>query len=172
MAETWTDYLRSLRDMISLDEEGENLPEFAAGTKRYMRSALDEGRGLYGESASPEADRYRHIMGMRRAAMDPEIGGLGAFMSGLGHEANNLRKSLLQGNLEQLGSPASRLGLMQILRNSGDDTINNFLGVLSAYRNQESLTPDAIQELLESGVMPADLRTPDDSVVMIEDEER
>jgi len=166
----WGDYLNMAKSIFSLDEESPYLPESLTATRDYMEKSLLEGGEMYGDTASPEADRFRHVMGMRRSAMDPNVGANAAWFGGLGHELNNLRKSILGGDISQLGSPAKRLGLMQILQNSADDVVNNFIGILSSYTNPEELTDDQLQEILSWARLPRDLRRPDESAVMIQNE--
>ena len=151
-----------------LDEDSEYLPRSMSGLKGQMETALSSGADRYGTSKSPESDRYRHVIGMRNAALDPEVGGGMAFLGGLGHEVNNLYKSIAEGDLSQLGTGATRLGIMQILENSSDDVVNNFIGILSAYRNPEELSEDELIELLERATLPRDIRRPDDSAVMVD----
>jgi len=171
MADGWSDYLGMFGDIFSLDEEGEHLPGFATGLVGHMDDALVEGAKRYGSPSHPEADRYRHVMGMRSAARDPDVGIAGAWFGGLGHELNNIRKAILGGDITQLGSPSSRLGLMQILENSADDVVNNFWGILSSITHPEDLTDKELFEILDRSNIPPDLRRPDDSAVMIGDKE-
>jgi len=168
----WLDYLGMAGDILSLNEEGENLPAFAGRLRDHMDEALHEGGEMYGGPSDPEADRYRHVIGMRNAAMDPEVGIHGAWFGGLGHEFNNIRKAVLGGDISQLGSSASRLGLMQILENSADDVVNNFWGILSSVTNPEALTDDELFKILDRASLPVDIRRPDESAVMIGDKDR
>ena len=165
--DSWRKYLDLVKNVLTMEEESAFLPSSAKGLKSHMEQALAEGGKKYGDTSDPEADRFRHVMGMRRAAMDPDVGANAAWFGGLGHELNNLRKSILGGDITQLGSPASRLGLMQILENSADDVVNNFWGILSSFTHPESLTEEELLSILERANLPVDLRRPDASAVMI-----
>ena len=166
----WRKYINAATGVLSLDEDNPYLPSSAKGAKAHMQDALEEGGEMYGDTSSPEADRFRHVVGMRRSAMDPNVGIHAAWFGGLGHELNNLRKSILGGDISQLGSPAKRLGLLQILQNSADDVVNNFVGILSTFTHPEELTDDQLQEILNRARLPRDLRSPDESAVMIRNE--
>ena len=161
-------YIDTLMALIQMDEESQYLPQSSAILREHMQEALEAGKTRFGTTSSPESDRYRHIVGMREAALDPEVGGISALAGGLGHEANNLRKAIMEGDLRQLGSRSSQLGLMQILRNSWDDAYNNWVGISSAYQNPDDLTDADLLSLLDEGLLPADLRTPDPSAVTIQ----
>ena len=168
MADRLSEYRKAIGSVLGLDEDSEYLPESMKLLKSHMEGALQEGGSRYDSVRSPESDQYRHVMGMRRSALDPEVGGIAAFFGGLGHEVNNLSNALIGKDLSQLGTQSSRLGLMQILRNSSDDVVNNFIGVLSAYQNPEELTDEELLLLLESARLPEDIRRPDESAVMID----
>lgn len=167
--EGWAEYLRSLQGVAALDEDSvAKRMSFARLLRDHMNSSLAGGEERYGTTVSPESDRYRHLIGMREATLDPEVGGMAAFTGGLGHEVNNLVGALWGGDLKQLGSPSEELGLMQILENSSDDVYNNFIGILSAYIDPETLTEEELMEILSRGTLPPDLRQADASAVMVD----
>lgn len=164
-------YLNNVKDAkkkLLLDENSEYLPESLVSLKRNMESALSSGNDRYGVSDSPESDRFRHMIGMRNSALDPEVGPLMALIGGAGHEANNLYGAFVNSDLTQLGTSSSRLSASQILKNSSDDMINNVAGILSAYFSPGDLSEEELEYLLSLGVLPSDMRKPDSSAVMID----
>ena len=136
----------------------ENHPWIPSGyvkLRKHMGSALSQGSSRFeSDPLGPESDRYRHIMGMREATMDPRVGPIRAFLGGAGHEINNLYGALLRGNIHQLGTDAGRLGIMQVLRNSADDMYNNMIGIASAYKYPQNLSEEGVDNLLGWGVLP------------------
>jgi hypothetical protein len=148
--------------LFSEDDEGLS-PGYQL-LKEYMQEALETGASEYGDSTNPEADRYRHIMGMRAAAMDPNVGRLRALLGGAGHEVNNLYDAFLRGKIKNLGTNQGQLSTLQILQNSYDDMYNNLVGIMSV-GDEIGDTPmnEYIMELLQRGKVPIDLRVSSDS---------
>lgn len=164
-------YLNNINDVKNsflLDENSEYLPDSLISLKKNMESALSGGKNRYGVSDSPESDRFRHMMGMRNSAIDPGVGPLMSLIGGAGHEVNNLYGAFVDNDLSQLGTASSRLGAGQILKNSSDDMINNLVGILSAYFAPGELDEEQLEYLLSLGVLPSDIRKPDSSTVMID----
>tara|TARA_R110002020_G_scaffold215277_1_gene422399 strand:- start:131 stop:619 length:489 start_codon:yes stop_codon:yes gene_type:complete len=145
-------------------EEGEGVSPGYELLREYMQEALETGASEYSGATDPEADRYRHIMGMRAAAMDPNVGRLRALLGGAGHEINNLYDAFLRGELKNLGTNQGRLSTSQILQNSYDDMYNNLVGIMSVGDDLGEMPMDEyIMELLQRGRVPIDLRVNSDS---------
>jgi hypothetical protein len=161
-------YLNDVKKSSLIDEDNEYLPDSLLSLKKHMEGALAGGKDRYGVSDSPESDRFRHMMGMRNSALDPEVGPLMALIGGAGHEVNNLYGAFVDNDLSQLGTASSRLGAGQIFKNSSDDMLNNLAGILSAYFAPGEPNEEQLEYLLSFGVLPSDLRKPDSSTIMID----
>ena len=72
--ESWSDYTKALGSAFGLDEESEYLPESMKILKSHMEEALKFGGERYDTVESPESDSYRHVMGMRKSALEAEAG--------------------------------------------------------------------------------------------------
>jgi len=161
-------YLNDVKKSSLVNEDNESLPDSLLALKKHMKGALAGGKGRYGVSDSPESDRFRHMVGMRNAALDPEVGPFMALVGGAGHEVNNLYGAFVDNDLSQLGTASSRLGAGQILKNSSDDMLNNLAGILSAYFDRGEPTEEQLEYFLSFGVLPSDLRKPDSSTIMVD----
>lgn len=164
-------YLNDVNDVKKsslIDEDNEYLPDSFLALKKHMEGALSGGKDRYGVSDSPESDRFRHMMGMRNSALDPEVGPLMALIGGAGHEVNNLYGAFVDNDLSQLGTASSRLGAGQIFKNSSDDMLNNLAGIMSAYFAPGEPNEEQLEYLLSFGVLPSDLRKSDSSTIMID----
>lgn len=142
-----------------LPEDDDRIPAGYQLLNMHMQDAIDRSRSQYDDVQSPEADRYRHVMGMRRASLDPTVGPLRAFIGGTGHEINNIFDAIVLGNYGQLGTDRKRMPPAKVLRNSYDDMYNNMVGIMSAIRNPEPIRgKEEVQRLLDRGRMPLDIR--------------
>lgn len=120
---------RMLEAIKKLDRDSPDFPESLRLLEETMQDAAGEARELMSRDPefSPEdADRFRHVEGMRAAANDPRVGAMTAWVGGLGYELKNLKDRLYfpGGDLNHLGKDAWTLG------QSMTDLWNNTMGVL------------------------------------------
>lgn len=158
-AESSFDFIETLRRATALPPYSESTfrrVPWANRLEAIMKEELTSGAERYGGRYEPEADRWRHVSGMRRAALDPGVGGVRAWLGGLGHEMTNLKKGLWDRDMRSQGSPSDRLGIKQVLGNSWTDLLNNTVGVASAYTDPNADT----ESIAERGYLPPSLESP------------
>ena len=151
--------LASLKAMMSLDENNQNLPPWTDKLRQLMSLAGSKARtrfedeGYSEEEAAALADRARHVEGMRWAAKDPEIGPWKAMLAGLGHEIVNLREDVDLGKLVRPGVQEGELPLRSILSGGAADLFNNAVGALSTYTHPE-VDPSGSYDYEKYGIIP------------------